>query len=170
MFLFVVTLAARCGASHDAAAQAEDGSAQAPPAGGSSHSSSDPKAFCAAVLEAVQPMVKIPLTVESATDAHNDDLRQGEAGYAQCHFVHQRAGVTLTLSDEKSFNASTEKGFTALPGFGDRARAYSGSLQWVDVMKGKSFCEAIVTLAPEQLTEDWKQVGGKMCTIAYSKH
>lgn len=169
-FVVVVSLAARCGSSTDAAAAAPDSSAQAPRTSGeSSHAASDPKAFCAALLTAIQPLVKVPLTVQSAHDAHNDDMHTGEPGFAQCVFKHGQAGVTLTLSDEKSFDATPDKGFSALPGFGDKARAYDGSMEWVDVMKGKSFCEAIVVLPPEQITDgDWKQTGGKMCVAAYA--
>lgn len=168
MFVVIVSLAARCGSSADAAAQPGDASAQPSPAS-VAQSATDPKAFCAAMLTAIQPMVKVPLTVESAYDAHNDDMHIGEAGYLQCILRHTPYGITLTLSDEKTITPSADKRFSDLPGFGDKARAYTGSLQWVDVMKGKTFCEAIVSLSPEQLTEDWKQAGGKMCMLAYAK-
>lgn len=171
MFLFVVTLGARCGASHDAEAHSGDGSAQAAPAGGASASAAgDPKAFCAALLAATQPLLKVPLTVTMASDANNDELHGGEPGYAECRFTGKQLGVTIILSDEKSFDSSTDKGFIPLSGFGDKARAHEGSIQWVDVMKGKTFCEAIVTVSPDQVTGgDWKQAGGKMCIAAYAR-
>ncbi len=131
----------------------------------------DPKAFCAALLPAVQALVKPQLTIFSAEDATADAMHSGEQGYVSCVFANGANRVSVTMSDspDKRFTAEPKKGYEPLSGFGDLARSAHSSFDWVDVMKGVTFCEAIVAMKPAQLNPpDWKQVGGKACLAAYA--
>jgi hypothetical protein len=127
--------------------------------------------YCAALLPSVQALVKVPLTVGSADDNTTDQIHTGEPGYASCVFTHDAYRLTIILSQDPSKDfATNDKGYKPLSGFGDKARVLDGSLKWVDVMYGKTFCEAIVSLDPSQLTEaDWTYAAGKMCNAATAK-
>ena len=124
---------------------------------------------CASLQPSVQAVVKVPLKVKSAEDGTTDDLHKGEAGYYACIFsVGSSYQLTVILSDEKSFKDG-EKGYQPLAGFGDRARFSPGSLPFVDVMKGKTFCEVLVTMPPDQFTgQDWMHAAGKICVGAFA--
>lgn len=171
-FVIVAALAAKCGGDASAAGPdvASGGPAPAAASSGSSEaSSSDPKKFCAALLPQVQALIKIPLTVLSADDSHTDNMHTGEEGYLSCvnGSGDYRATVIMSNDPDKAFTSTLKKGYEALPGFGDVARSSHSGFQWVDVMKGKTFCEAIVTIDDKDIVAgDWKQTGGKMCTAA----
>lgn len=123
---------------------------------------------CASLQSSVQPLVKIPLKIKSADDATTDDLHKGEAGYYACIFAAASGyQVTVILSDEKSFKDG-EHGYQPLSGFGDRARFSPGSIHFVDVMKGKTFCEVLVGMPDDQFTEQWTHAGGKICVGAFA--
>lgn len=162
-------LAAACG-SHDAeAASAADASPAATVASGPKVSAAK---FCPALLAPVKTYVKVPLGIVMANDETNDDLHAGEDDYVSCTYGHDPDGYRLTISmhagDVSKFEGTTEKGFVPVAGFGDKARAYEASIRWVDVVKGSTACEAIVTIANEDLTlPDWKQAAGKMCNAAF---
>lgn len=176
VFILATALAANCGG--DASASPPDAanggaSSQASAASGGSSSSSptDPKKFCAALLPQVQALIKAPLTVLSADDSHSDVMHTGEPGYVSC--VNGSGGyrATIIMSDDpgKAFTSQLQPHFQALPGFGDVARSSQGGIQWVDVMKGKTFCEAIVTIDDKDiLAGNWKTTGGKMCMAAFA--
>lgn len=173
-FVIMATLAAKCGGDASAAGSddASGGTAVAAASGGSSTaSSSDPKKFCAALLPQVQALIKIPLTVLSADDSHTDNMHTGEDGYVNCvnGSGGYRATVIMSNDPDKAFTSALKKGYEALPGFGDVARSSHSAYQWVDVMKGKTFCEAIVTIDDKDIVAgDWKQTGGKMCMAAFA--
>lgn len=166
--MVAAAVGAKCGG--DASGAAPDVSSGGAASGGStSASSSDPKKFCAALLPQVQTLIKLPLIVMSADDSHSDDMHTGEAGYLRCVNGNGGYRATIIMSDDpgKAFTSAPKQGYEALPGFGDVARSSHSGLQWVDVMKGKTFCEAIVTIDDNNLIAgDWKQVGGKMCMAA----
>ena len=123
---------------------------------------------CASLQSSVQALVKIPLKIKTADDATTDDLHKGEAGYYSCVFAAASGyQVTVILSDEKSFTDAKEKGYQPLAGFGDRARFAPGSIHFVDVMKGKTFCEVLVGMPDDQFTEDWTHASGKICVAAF---
>jgi|SRR5579862_7186235 len=124
---------------------------------------------CASLQPSVQAVVKIPLKVKSADDATTDDLHRGEAGYYSCTFAATSGyQVTVILSDEKSFTDAKEKGYQPLSGFGDRARSSHGTIHFVDVMKGKTFCEVLVGMPDDQFTEaDWTHAAGTICVGAF---
>jgi hypothetical protein len=162
--------AAACGSHTADAASASSDSAPA------SSTASKPRVsaakFCPALMPKVQSLVKVSLTIIQANDETNDDLHTGEDGYVSCTYGQPDQGYRITTGmhagDVSHYEGTTEKGFTALPGFGDKARAYEASLRWVDVVKGSTACETILTVADESLTEaDWKQVAGKMCNAAF---
>lgn len=168
--MVAVALAAKCGGDATAGAP-EVSSAGAASGGSTSASSTDPKQFCAWLLPQVQALIKLPLTVMSADDSHSDDAHTGEAGYLSCVNGNGGYRATIIMSDDpdKAFTSAPKQGYDALPGFGDVARSSHGGLQWVDVMKGKTFCEAIVTIDDSNLIAgDWKQAGGKMCMAAFA--
>jgi len=176
LFVIAAALAAKCGGNASAASSdvasggAEPSSA---PASGvsSSPSSTDPKKFCAALLPQVQALIKLPLTVMSADDSHTDQMHTGEAGYLSCVNGNGGYRATVIMSDdaEKAFTSAPKKGYEALPGYGDVARSSQSGITWVDVMKGKTFCEAIVTIDDKDIVAgDWKQAGGKMCMAAFA--
>ena|SRR5579872_4858172 len=125
---------------------------------------------CASLLPSAQAVIKVPLKVKSADDATTDDLHKGEAGYYACVFAAASGyQITVILSDEKSFTDATAKGYQPLSGFGDRARVASGSIHFVDVMKGKTFCEVLVAMPDDQFTEpDWTHAAGKICVGAFT--
>lgn len=162
--LFVI-VAARC-SSHDAdAAAAPSGSAAA---GGPTISAAK---FCPALLPKVQSFVKVSLSILQANDETNDDLHTGDHGYVSCTYGHDAYRVTTSMhaGDVSRYEGTAEKGFVPLPGFGDQARAYDATLRWVDVVKGSTACETILTVADEDLTgHDWKQVAGQMCNAAFA--
>jgi len=101
----------------------------------------------------VQALIKISLTVMSADDSHSDDMHAGEAGYLNCVNGNGGYRATIIMSDDpgKAFTSEPKKGYEALPGFGDVARSSHSGFQWVGVMKGKTFCEAIVTIDDKDL-------------------
>ncbi|MGH7648452.1 MAG: hypothetical protein ACREND_10070, partial [Gemmatimonadaceae bacterium] len=159
-------VAAGCG-SHtaDAASASPDSAPSSAAAGGPKVSAAK---FCPALMPKVQSLVKVSLSIIQANDETNDELHTGDAGYVSCTYGRQDQGYRITTGmhagDVSHYEGTTEKGFTALPGFGDNARAYDASIRWVDVVKGSTACETILTVADESLTEpDWKQVAGKMC-------
>ncbi|HZS60526.1 MAG TPA: hypothetical protein VFA43_14730 [Gemmatimonadaceae bacterium] len=122
---------------------------------------------CASLQPSVQALVKIPLKIKSAEDATTDDLHQGEAGYYSCTFAAASGyQVTVILSDEKSFKDGEQR-YHPLPGFGDRGRFTDGSIHFVDVMKGKTFCEVLVGMPDDQFTEEWTHASGKICVAAF---
>ena len=130
--------------------------------------------LCGEVRPAVQALVKSPLTIKSADDATTDDLHTGEAGYFSCTFsAASGAFLTVILSDdpEKAFLEAQQKGYQPLAGFGDRARVANGSIRFVDVMKGKTFCEVLVGMPEDQFVgTDWTHAAGKMCVAAIAVH
>lgn len=130
--------------------------------------------FCAEVRPAVQALVKSPLTIKMADDATTDVLHTGDTGYFSCTFAAASGyQLTVILSDDPS-KASIDfkaKGYEPLAGFGDRARVAHGSLQFVDVMKGKTFCEVLVVMPDDQFVgADWPHAAGKMCMAALAAH
>lgn len=176
VFMLATALAARCGG--DASASTPEvtsggasSQASAASAGSPSTSPIDPKKFCAALLPQVQALIKAPLTVLSADDSHSDPVHTGEPGYVSC--VNGSGGyrATIIMSDDpgKAFTNQLPPHYQALPGFGNVARSSQGGIQWVDVMKGKTFCEAIVTIDDKDIVAgDWKTTGGKMCMAAFA--
>lgn len=172
-FLVAVALAAKCGDA-SAAAPAQSANDVSPAQSTSASAAAlDPKKFCASLLPQIQALFKIPLTLMSADDSHSDDMHTGEAGYVSCVNGNggYRATVIMSSDPQKKFTSELKKGYEALPGFGDVARSAHSSYQWVDVMKGSTFCEGIVTIDDKDLASgDWKQTGGKMCTAAFATH
>jgi hypothetical protein len=174
-FLFAVALAAKCADSSVAATSQAPDSPSATPSttSGSSAGTVDPKKFCATLLPQIQALIKLPLTVMSADDSHSDVMHTGDQGYVSCVNGNgdYRATIIMSSDPAKKFTSEVKKGFEALPGFGDVARAAHSGFQWVDVMKGDTFCEAIVTIQDSDLKAgDWKQTGGKMCMAAFATH
>jgi hypothetical protein len=173
-FMIVAALAAKCGGDASAAGTDVATGAPAPAASGSgtsSASATDPKKFCAALLPQVQALIKLPLTVKSADDSHTDNMHTGDDGYLSCVNGNgdYRATVTMSNDPDKVFTSAPKKGYEALAGFGDVARSSHSGFQWVDVMKGSTFCEAIVTIDDKDIVSgDWKQTGGKMCMAAFA--
>lgn len=124
---------------------------------------------CASLQPSVQALVKVPIKIKSAEDGTTDDLHKDEAGYYSCTFaVGSSYQLTVILSDEKSFTDAKEKGYQPLAGFGDRARFANGSIHFVDVMKGKTFCEVLVSMPDDQYVEEWTHASGKICTAAFT--
>ncbi|HMI58771.1 MAG TPA: hypothetical protein VK511_12030 [Gemmatimonadaceae bacterium] len=170
VFLLAVALAAKCG---DASAASASAQLATDPSSPQSTSHSDPKKFCAALLPQVQALITLPLTLMSADDSHSDVMHTGEDGYVSCVNGNggYRATVIMSSDPGKKFTSEPKKGYDALAGFGDVARSAHSSYQWVDVMKGNAFCEAIVTIDDKDLKSgDWKQTGGKMCMAAFGTH
>lgn len=159
-----VFLAARC-ASHDADAASTPASSAASGPGVSAAK------FCPALLPKVQSFVKVPLTTVQANDETNDDLHRGDDGYVSCTYGNDVYRVTITMNagDVSKYEGTNQQGFVPLAGFGDKARAYDGTVRWVDVVKRSTACETILSVADKDLTEsDWKQVAGKMCNAAFT--
>jgi hypothetical protein len=129
-------------------------------------------AFCAKLQPLVQPLVTPALTLFKASDATTDDLQAGDAAYVECDFRPPSAQVDVSLHDDSDhrFDDASEKGYAALPGFGDRARylARSSEMRWVDVVHGSIACEARFTMPDSQINGDWKQAAGKACDAALS--
>jgi hypothetical protein len=173
-FMFIAALAAKCGdGGSSAGSEASSGGAVASASGtgASTASSIDPKKFCASLLPRVQALIKLPLTVLSADDSHTDQMHTGDEGYVACVNGNGDYRATVIMSDDpdKAFTNALKKGYDALPGFGDVARTAHSGYQWVDVMKGHTFCEAIVTIDDKDIAAgDWKQTGGKMCMAAFA--
>lgn len=170
VFMVAAVLGAKC--VGEASAAGPDASSVGAASGDSpTVSPTDPKKFCAALLPQVQALVKLPLTVMSADDSHTDDMHTGEEGYLSCVNGNggYRASVIMSNDPGKKFTSEVKKGYEALPGFGDVARSSHSAYQWIDVMKGNSFCEAIVTINDKDIVaDDWKQTGGKMCMAAFA--
>lgn len=166
LFLF---LAGRCGSDNGDAASAASGSSPASTSGPKIYAAK----FCPALFPKIKAYVKAPLdSIMQSGDAFNDDMHLGDVGYVSCTFGHAGQGYVVTVSmhagDVSKYTGITDKGYSALPGFGDQARAYDGSLRWVDVVKGSTACEAILTIADADLAErDWKQAAGKVCNAAF---
>lgn len=164
LFLF---LAGRCGSDN----------ADSASAGAGASSASAPKItaakFCPALLPKIKGYVKAPLdSIAQSNDAFNDDVHRGDEGYVSCTYGHAGQGYVVTVGmhagDISRFEGITDKGYSPLQGFGDQARAYDGSLHWVDVVKGSTACEAILTIADADLAEkDWTQVAGKVCNASF---
>lgn len=175
-FVLATAVAAKCGgdasaSTPDVASGGASSGAAAASGGSSSTSPIDPKNFCVALLPQVQALIKTPLTVLSADDSHSDAMHTGEAGYVSC--VNGSGGyrATIIMSDApgKAFTSQLPPHYQALPGFGDVARSSQSGIKWVDVMKGKTFCEAIVTIDDKDIVAgDWKTTGGKMCMAAFA--
>jgi hypothetical protein len=176
VFMLATALAAKCGgdasaSTPDVASGGPSSQAAAAVGGSSGTSPIDPKKFCAALLPQVKALIKAPLAVLSADDSHSDATHTGEPGYVSC--VNGSGGyrATIIMSDDpdKAFTSQLQPHYQALPGFGDVARSSQGGIQWVDVMKGKTFCEAIVTIDDKDIVAgDWKTTGGKMCMAAFA--
>jgi hypothetical protein len=165
--------AAKCGDASAAPASRSDADASPASTATTSTSSVDPKKFCATLLPQIQTLIKIPLTVVSADDSHSDNMHMGEQGYLSCvnGSGDYRATIIMSGDPGKKFTSEPKKGYDPLTGFGDIARSSHSGYQWVDVMKGDTFCEAIVTIADKDLASgDWKQTGGKMCMAAFATH
>jgi hypothetical protein len=117
-------------------------------------------------------LIKFPVRVKQADDATTDDVHAGEPGYLSCIFAGSLYQVTVILSDDpdKWHYYETDKGFATVSGFGDKARAYVGrEPHWVDVMKGKTFCEIIVGIPTDQFVDgDWTRGGAKACVAAFA--
>lgn len=172
-FLLAVASAAKCGDASAAAPARSAIDASSPPGASAGAAAVDPKKFCASLLPQIQALIKIPLTVLSADDSHSDDMHTGEPGYLSCVNGNggYRATVIMSSDPEKKFTSDVKKGYEALPGFGNVARSSHSGIQWVDVMKGSTFCEAIVTIDDKDIvSDDWKQTGGKMCMAAFATH
>lgn len=166
--ILFLCLAGRCGSDTADASSTASGSSLSSAVGPKISAAK----FCPALMPKVKAFVKVALdSIVMANDETNDDLHRGEDGYLSCTYGHATEGYVITVGmnsgDVSRYKGLTEKGFVALPGFGDQARAYESSLRWVDVVKGSSACETIVTMANENLTEEWKQVGGKICNAAF---
>ncbi len=125
--------------------------------------------YCAALLPAVQALVKSRLTVKSADDPSTDVMHTGEPGYFACVFASAPYQLTVITSDapEKRFTDASAKGYAPLAGVGDRARVHNGSMEWIDVLKGPHFCEVINVLPADGFAvPDWTQAAGKICLAA----
>jgi hypothetical protein len=131
----------------------------------------DAKSFCSKLQPLVQPLVKLPLVLSRADDSKSDSLHAGETQYVDCDFRQKNTQLDVSLHDDsdKMFDNTAQRGYAALPGFGDKARySVRGAMgmRWVDVVRGTTACEARFTLEDGQLKGDWKQAGGKMCDAA----
>ena len=129
-------------------------------------------AFCAKLQPLVRPLVKPTLTLFKASDPTTNELQAADAAYVECDFRQQDSQIDVSLHDDSDhrFDDANEKGYAALPGFGDRARylARISEMRWVDVVRGSVACEARFTMEDGQINSDWKQAAGKMCEAAFS--
>jgi hypothetical protein len=91
--------------------------------------------------------------------------------------VHSGAGASRSrlLGERRLKDATTDEVHAGEPGylaciFGDKARAYvAREPHWVDVMKGKTFCEIIVGMPTDQFVDaDWMRGGAKACLAAFA--
>jgi hypothetical protein len=133
-------------------------------------------AFCKKIQTALQPYSKIPLVLFTAEDSTNDDFHTGEAQYRHCQF-RQADGSMIDIGmhedSDGMFDDATKNGYGVLSGYGDKGRYTvrgSAGQKWLDLVRAKTACEARFALDDDgsPLNRDWKEVGGKTCTLAFT--
>ncbi|HJU08626.1 MAG TPA: hypothetical protein VJ727_09120 [Rhodanobacteraceae bacterium] len=131
----------------------------------------DAKAWCAKLQPAVQSKVKIPLSLFKADDSRTDDAYADDPTYVSCIFDSNGKRVTVILrAGNESMERDRSNGLTPVAGYGDQA-FYSGEkggqLRWVDVVRGKDSCEALLGLEASDLASgDFSKAGGEICIAA----
>ncbi|HEX3912686.1 MAG TPA: hypothetical protein VHW71_04195 [Steroidobacteraceae bacterium] len=132
--------------------------------------------FCAKLQLVLQPFVQLPLVLFSADDETTDAMHAGEAQYRHCQFRQaDNSMIDIGLHDDSDgrFDDAAKNGYAVLNGYGDKGRytvrGVAGQ-SWLDLVRGKTACEARFALQDDgkPLSHDWKEVGGKVCTAAFS--
>lgn len=132
-------------------------------------------AFCAKLKSVLQPFVKVTLVLFSADDATTDAMHAGEVQYRHCQFRQaDNSMIDIGLHDDSvgMFDDAAKRGYAVLTGYGDKGRYTarpSAGQNWLDVVHGKTACEARFAIYDDgkPLNQDWKEVGGKVCTAAF---
>jgi hypothetical protein len=133
-------------------------------------------AFCTKLQPLLQPFVKVTLVLFSADDATSDELHAGELQYVHCQFRQADGSmIDIGLHDDSDgrFDNAAQNGYAVLTGYSDKGRYLvrrSAGQIWLDLVRGKTACEARFGLDDDgsPLNRDWKDVGGKVCSAAFS--
>jgi hypothetical protein len=133
-------------------------------------------AFCKKLQPALQPYIKVPLLLAMADDSTNDEMHVGETQYRHCQFRQADGSmVDIGLHDDSDgrFDDANRQGYGPLTGSPDRGRYTvrgSAGQKWLDLVRGKTACEARFALDEDgsPLNHDWKEVGAKICAVAFT--
>ncbi len=133
-------------------------------------------AFCRKLQPALQPYIKVPLLLAMADDSTNDEMHAGETQYRHCQFRQADGSmVDIGLHDDSdgSVDNANQQGYEPLTGSADRERYTvrgSAGQKWLDLVRGKTACEARFALDEDgsPLNHDWKEVGAKICAVAFT--
>jgi hypothetical protein len=131
----------------------------------------DAKVYCVKLQPAVQPLVKIPLSLFKAEDSGTDAMNADDPTYLSCIFDSNGKRVTVILRAAGDLIEHDERnGLTPLSGYGGPA-FYSGEkgggLHWVDVVHGGDSCEALLGVEAGDLAGgDFSKTGGEICKAA----
>jgi hypothetical protein len=133
-------------------------------------------AFCRKLQPALQPYSKIPLVLIMADDSTNDEMHAGETQYRHCQFRQadgSLADIGLHDNSDGRFSDAKQQGYGPLTGYADSGRYTvrgAAGQKWLDLVRGGTACEARFALDEDgsPLNHDWKEVGVKICIVAFT--